>query len=108
MMQTLPTPNLNVILDGYDRFKICIQHVYKEAMLRWVDMNLMFHLSDLLTKLYKVKQRAEQNIGAGSFSRNSVLRLVVFLKIIKGIRNLLIFRQRVLIKNLILQTPPHM
>ena len=62
MIKVSPPPSPEEILDGYESFKRRVQRTYQEAMLQRVDLKLTFHISDLQTKLEKVKQRAERSL----------------------------------------------
>ena len=55
LIKVYPPPATEEILDGYESFKRRVQRTYQEAMLQRVDIKLTFHISDLQTKLEKVK-----------------------------------------------------
>ena len=62
LIKDSPPPSTEEILDSYESFKRRVQRTYQEAMLQRVDIKLTFHISELQTKLEKVKQRAERSL----------------------------------------------
>ena len=51
LMNTSPPPDLNVFMDGYERFKRRIQRASEEAIIHRVSSKLSYQLADLLVKL---------------------------------------------------------
>ena len=59
-MKASPSPDLLVVLDGYERFKWGIQRVSEEAILRRLSSEYTFQLSGLLVQLQSLKKRADK------------------------------------------------
>ena len=60
LMKATPSPDLLVVLDGYERFKWRIQRVSEEAILRRLSSEYTFQLSGLLVQLQSLKKRADK------------------------------------------------
>ena len=60
LMNTSPPPELNIFMDGYERFKRRIQRASEEAIIRRVSSKLSYQLADLLVKLNLLKKKAER------------------------------------------------
>ena len=60
-MKASPPPDLLVVVYGYERFKLRIQRVSEEAILRRLSSDYTLQLSSLLVQMQTLKKRAEEH-----------------------------------------------